>query len=286
MTELPNPLGGERRRYTWRGHDVAYVQRGDGPPVLLLHCIHACAWSMEWRDIVPELSARYTTYSLDFLGFGASAHPPLHYTAQLYIDLVGDFLRDVIGVPAVIVGSSLGGTYAVSVAAQHPELVRAVCAVGPAGVTRLLVSGGAAGAVVLSIFRTSFPGAALFSALVSKPSIRFFLKDIYADQRVLTNDVVELYWRSARQHNARFAPSAFVGMQLNRDIRLELATMPRPFMLAWGTRAAQTPFREAAAVHALRPEAPFAVFPAGDLPHEECPAEFLGALHRFLDSVV
>jgi pimeloyl-ACP methyl ester carboxylesterase len=285
MTEFPNPLGGERKRYRWRDHDVAYVQRGSGPALLLVHAIHACAWSMEWREVVPALSARFTTYSLDFLGFGASAHPALRFSAEMYIELIRDFLTDVVREPAVLVGSSLGGTYVVSVAAQHPALARAVCAIGPAGVSRLTIPGGTAGTIVQALFRSEFPGAALFSLLVSKPSIRFFLKKTYFDKpRMLTSEVVNLYWVSAAQHNARFGPAAFVGMRLNHDIRKALVAMPCPFLLVWGEHAVQTPFRESAEVHALRPQSPFAVLPGGDLPHEESPAAFVGALFGFLDA--
>ena len=286
MVELPNPLGGERVRYHWRDHDIAYVKRGSGPAMVMLHAIHACAWSMEWREVVPALSERYTTFSLDLLGFGASAHPALRFTAELYIELIRDFLTDVVREPAVLVGSSLGGTYAVSVAAQYPTLARAVCAIGPAGVSRLTVPGGAAGTAVQALFRSEFPGKRLFSALVSKPSIRFFLQKTYFDKpRMLTSAVVDLYWASAAQHNARFGPAAFVGMRLNHDIRSALVAMPCPFLLVWGEHAQQTPFRESAEVHALRPQSPFAVLPGGDLPHEESPAEFVSALIGFLDTV-
>ena len=286
VTELANPLGGSRNHYSWRGHDIAYSQRGDGPPMLLVHSAHACAWSMEWRNIVPALSTQFTTYSIDLLGFGASAHPLIHYTGQLYVDLIRDFLADVIRTPAILVGSSLGGTYAVAVAAKNPSLVRAVSAIGPAGVSRLYNPGGTVNAAVESLFRTPRFGKALFSALVSKPSIRFFLKGIYHDHKhMLTADVVNLFWTSAQQHNARLAPAAFVGMKLNYDIRHALGTMPVPFMLAWGQFASQTPFREAKTVQAVRPEAQFSVFPCGDLPHEEEPDAFLAALLQFVGTL-
>lgn len=281
MTELPNPLGGTRSHFSWRGHDIAYVKRGDGPPMLLVHSIHACAWSMEWRNVVPVLAQRFTTYTLDLLGFGASGHPPIHYTSRLYVDLLRDFLADVIGAPTIVVGSSLGGTYAIATAAERPELVRAVCAIGPAGVSRLNAPGNAANAAVEKLFRTPRVGKTLFDALVSKPSIRFFLKGIYHDTRMLTDDVVDLFWQSAHQQNARLAPAAFVGMQLNCDIRHALGTMRAPLMLAWGQFASQTPLKEAEPMRALRPDAAFAVLPAADLPHEECPTEFVAALLQF-----
>lgn len=279
MMTLPNPLGGERRFFAWRGWQVAYVVRGHGEPLVFLHSIHAAAWSAEWRHTVSAFDD-HTCYALDLLGFGASERPPIAYTADLYLELVRDFVRDVVGEPAVLVGSSLGGTYAIEVAATHPELVRAVCAIGPAGVSRLTNNGGAAGALVQGLFRTPVLGEALFNALVSRSSIRFFLKDIYADR--IAPEAVELFWQSANQPNARFAPSAFVGMRLNVDIRRSLPALTCPLLLVWGTAAAQTPFGEASAVRALVPNAEFVPIRAGDLPHEERPQLFNPVLQRFL----
>ncbi len=288
MIPLPEPLGGERRRFTWRSYQVAYTIRGSGPPMLLVHSIHAAAWSMEWRNVVTALANRHTIFAIDLLGFGASDRPPLHYTADLYIDLVRDFLRDVIGAPAVVVGSSLGGTYAVRVAAQHPELVRALSIVGPAGVSRLFSSEGAVGAVgtvVQGLFRLPVVGEGLFSAITSRGSIRFFLKDIYHDAGAMTPEAVELYWRGAHAEGARFAPSAFVGMRLNCDIRQDLRQLTVPLQIVWGEQASQTPFRESSQVRAIRPDAPFAAVPGGDLPHDESPGLFLTALFGFLDTL-
>ncbi len=281
---LPNPLGGERLRTAWRGHDIAYVRRGEGPPIVLLHSIHACSWSMEWRNVVPRLASRFATFSLDLLGFGASAHPPLDYTARLYVELLRDFLVDVVREPAVLVGSSLGGTYAIAVASENPALVRAVCAIGPAGVTRLTHAPGATNRTVKRFFRSPHVGASVFSMFSSKASIRLFLKNIYADKTIMTDELVELYWQSAHQPNAHYAPASFLGMSLNLDVRSALAAMPCPFLLAWGRDAGQTPLKEADAVRALRPNDPFVVLPGGDLPHEESAELFVAALERFIDA--
>lgn len=280
MNTLPNPLGGERRIYAWRGWQVAYVVRGHGEPLVFLHSIHAAAWNAEWKHTVPAFADGHCCYALDLLGFGASERPPVHYTAQLYLDLIHDFLRDVVAEPAILVGSSLGGTYAIAVAAQHPHLVRAVCAVGPAGVSRLVKQGGAPFGAISAMFRTPFVGAALFRALVSRASIRFFLKDIYAFG--LDRETEELFWMSANRPNARFAPAAFVGMQLNCDIRHEIGRLACPLLVAWGTEASQTPYREAATVMDHAPDADFVPIHAGDLPHDERPADFNVALQAFV----
>lgn len=293
VKSVPNPLGGERRNYQWRGLSVAYVVRGTGAPVVFLHSIHAAAWSAEWRRIFPALADGsasvppngYCCYALDLPGFGASDRPPLRYTAALYLDLLRDFLRDVVQEPAVLVGSSLGGTYAIAVAADPSVHVRAVCAIGPAGVTRLTQPGGVAGGCIQGLLRSAGIGAWLFSQLVTRRSIRFFLKDIYASRAALDDETVELFWVSANQPNARFGPAAFVGMALNHDIRQALTALPCPLLLVWGEQASQTPFREAAAVRALVPAAQFVTLPGGDLPHDEHPAGFLTALRSFLASL-
>jgi pimeloyl-ACP methyl ester carboxylesterase len=282
MSPLPNPLGGERLSTSWRGHQLAYVQRGVGPPMVFVHSVHACAWSMEWRTVVPTLSAHFTTYSLDLLGFGASDHPPLEFTGALYVELISDFLVEVVRAPCVAVGSSLGATYLIAAAARHPERVRAVCAIGPAGVTRLDSPGGAVSGLVQRFVRSERVGAAFFGALTSKRSIRMFLKDIYADPKVMTDEVVDLYWQSAKQPNARFGPAAFVGFRLSYNLRAELAAMTQPLMLAWGTAARQTPLKEAAAYQRVQPRAELVTLPGGDLPHEEHPEAFCAALLSFL----
>lgn len=280
MNALPNPLGGERRFYAWRGWQVAYVVRGHGDPVVLLHSIHAAAWNAEWRYTAPELSESSRVFALDLLGFGASDRPAVRYTARLYLELIADFLRDVVQEPAMLVGSSLGGTYAVATAAEHPELVRGVCAIGPAGVSRLVHPGGAGMGTIQELFRTPVVGATLFKALVSKPSIRFFLKDIYAHG--LDKLAEHLYWMSANQRGARWAPAAFVGMRLNHDIRQAIQDVSCPLLIVWGTLASQTPYRESRLVRDRVPDAPFVAIETGDLPHEERPEAFLVELKAWM----
>ncbi len=285
---LPNPLGGERREWIWRGQRIAYVERAPlhrapvGPtaaePLVFIHSIHAAAWSAEWRNTMPAMHGHHC-YALDLLGFGASDRPAVHYTAQLYLQLIHDFLVEVVGEPALLVGSSLGGTYAIALAADHPHLVRGVVAIGPAGVSRLIHQGGAGFGAIETLFRAPALGRVFFSALVSRPSIRFFLKDIYAFG--LDKTAEELYWLSANQPNARYAPAAFVGMQLNWDIRERLAHVDCPLLIAWGTEASQTPYKEAKQVLARAPHAEFAAFPSGDLPHEEAAEQFVAVLKEF-----
>ena len=77
VDQLTNLIGGEEGGFDWRDRRVAFTKRGNGPPILLIHGIHASAWSYEWRNNVDALAKTNTVYALDLLGFGMSDRPAI-----------------------------------------------------------------------------------------------------------------------------------------------------------------------------------------------------------------
>src|SRR3954466_11478499 len=136
VDELTNLIGGENGGFDRRGRRVAFNRRGGGPPMLLIHGIHAAAWSYEWRNNVDALARNNTVYTLDLLGFGMSERPAIRYSARLYISLISDFVSRVIDEPTVLVASSLSGAYAIVLAARDPHRFPAVALIAPSGLVR------------------------------------------------------------------------------------------------------------------------------------------------------
>ena len=143
-----------------RDIDVTYTRAGHGPAVVLVHGLAEDHQS--WRP-VQEAGLEATTYAYDLRGHGnATAGSPEGTLAQLRDDLL-TFLEEVTG-PATCVGFSLGGTVVLSAAAQRPDLVTKVVALG----TSSVVGRGAAGfyAGRIALFRgpdTAAQQEALFS---------------------------------------------------------------------------------------------------------------------------
>ncbi|MFL5480398.1 MAG: alpha/beta fold hydrolase, partial [Gemmatimonadaceae bacterium] len=117
VDHITNLIGGEEGGFEWRDRRVAFTKRGKGPPILLIHGIHAAAWSYEWRNNAEALARNNTVYTLDLLGFGMSDRPAIRYSARLYISLISDFVSRVIDEPTVLVASSLSAAYAIVLAA-------------------------------------------------------------------------------------------------------------------------------------------------------------------------
>lgn len=105
--------------------DLNYSERGsEGPPLLLLHGL-AARWQA-FGPLLPALAADWHLYILDLRGHGKSGRTPGHYRVP---DIAADavaFLQRQVGEPTVLYGHSLGGWVALWVAAQRPDLARAV----------------------------------------------------------------------------------------------------------------------------------------------------------------
>jgi pimeloyl-ACP methyl ester carboxylesterase len=266
-----NAVGGESKYYLWKNGDVFYALKGEGQPLVLIHGINAAASSFEMRKNFGPLAESFRVYAPDLLGFGLSDRPPLVYTAETYVELIGDFLREVVREPADIVASSLSGAFTIEATRRNPDLVRRLVLIAPTGIGHLDRPPGPAEDAFFQLVRSPIYGTALFNVIASRPSIAGFNKSmVYRDQALVTDDLVEYQYNSAHQAGAKWAPASFVSGHLNIDVRQSWAALKQPTVLAWGRYAKITPLEQANAFLRLNPEAKLSIFESsGLLPHDE-----------------
>ena len=107
---------------------VHYEAYGRGQPVILLHGWLG-SWGY-WLNTMEALKDRYRCYALDFWGFGESGKRNSSYRLNDFVGLVDQFM-DRLGIEmAPIVGHSMGGTVAISLALTKPGRVQRVIVVG------------------------------------------------------------------------------------------------------------------------------------------------------------
>lgn len=91
-----------------------------GSPIVLLHC---ATCSMNWWDnLAPLLEQDHRVIRIDLLGMGGSAKPGSGYSMDDQASAVAEALAQLHVVGATVVGHSLGGSVAVAVAEQSPQL--------------------------------------------------------------------------------------------------------------------------------------------------------------------
>jgi pimeloyl-ACP methyl ester carboxylesterase len=283
VDKLTNLIGGEEGGFEWRDHRISFTRRGSGPPILLVHGIHAAAWSYEWHDNVDYLAQSNTVYTIDLLGFGRSDRPAIRYSARLYISLISDFVHQVIGEPCVLVATSLSGAYAIVLAARDPERFPAIALIAPTGLVRLNRDSGVGGEAGRLAVETSIVGTAMFNSLVSRRNLRRWLERTYVDDTIVTDDLIDIYYWTSHQIGARHAPAAFLSGNLNIDVRQALRRLTQPALLIWGEEGSITPIEEFRGFRGVKPDFELAVLtPAGDLPHDERPDDFNVILSTWL----
>ncbi len=112
------------------GREIALVDRGNGPPVVLVHASGLGA--QQWGPIAPRLAERHRVLAPDLLGYGGSAPWPDPDRFDLAADLA--VVRAVIDhakAPVHLVGHSYGGLLALRAALDAPGSVRSLVVYEP-----------------------------------------------------------------------------------------------------------------------------------------------------------
>ena len=146
----PRPVRTPSKRHTLtlHGQRLAYLEAGQGPPLLLIHGIAEAAWA--WEVIIPALARHHRVIAPDLLGHGRSAKPRGDYSLGNQATLMRDLMISLDIEHATLVGHSLGGGITMQFAYQYPERCERMVLVASGGlgqdVTFLLRSLGLPGA--------------------------------------------------------------------------------------------------------------------------------------------
>lgn len=104
--------------YNWKFGNIYYQKTGSGSSLLLIHDLNHYSSSMEWDKVIDTLSREHTVYTIDLLGCGKSDKPAITYTCYLYVQLLTDFIRDIIGEKTDIVATGASVSF-VTAACQN-----------------------------------------------------------------------------------------------------------------------------------------------------------------------
>ncbi|MBO3461167.1 alpha/beta hydrolase [Aetokthonos hydrillicola Thurmond2011] len=105
---------------------------GKGTPVIFLHG----AWSdsSQWVSVMEFLSHDIHCFAPDLFGFGESDYPNIHYSIDLQVECLAEFLQALKLEKVYLVGHSLGAWIATSYALKYPEKVYGLVLLAPEGV--------------------------------------------------------------------------------------------------------------------------------------------------------
>ncbi|MFL5681026.1 MAG: alpha/beta fold hydrolase [Chloroflexota bacterium] len=231
-----------------RGRRLAWLEAGDGPPIVLVHGLAASG--LWWRPVLPALAARHRVLVVDLAGFGASSRQA--FRLDLAADLLAAWLESIGVDRASFVGHSMGGFVAADLASRHPALVERLVLVDAAGMP---LRGG-----VRRHLRNLMTGGRRMPAR-------------------LAGIVVADLLRSGPVAIARAAHQVLIGDLLER-----MATIAAPTLVVWGERDVLIPPESGRLIATTIPGARFEMIAnSGHNPMWEQPAELQRLILDFLE---
>ena len=295
------PLPYTQRDWVWRGWRVRYaftgqvLQHASNPPIVCIHGFGAAIG--HWRKNLPAWAQTHSCYAIDLPGFGASQKTYAPYSMTLWAEIVGDFLREVVGRAAIVVGHSIGSLVSLATLDQAPNWVRGVVLVtlpDPSLRTKAIPKPlqGMIAAIEGSVGRRWLLRP-LLAFLRHPKRLDAALKLAYADPKAVTPELVSVFSEPAHDRDAIRALTALVRQASKPDYCPDLVSILQrshvPILLVWGREDRLVPPRMA------RPEA-FAQYsdrltlhemsPAGHCPHDECPEVFNPLVLRWIETQV
>lgn len=124
------------------GRRIHYLRAGDeGPPLVFLHGGGVDDAAVSWKHAVPHFAEEYRVYAIDWPGYGESDPSGTTPTTELYAETLTGFL-DAVGLDAAtLVGISMGGAAAISVAVESPDRVERLALVDSYGLADAVPGG-------------------------------------------------------------------------------------------------------------------------------------------------
>jgi pimeloyl-ACP methyl ester carboxylesterase len=264
------------------------IEAGSGRPVLLVHGGDSVAGG--WLPLIGRLRDGFHLFAPDRPGCGLTRWPVARGAGLR--ERATDFLLsvlDTLGLPRVnLVGSSMGGYWALAFALAHPERVQRLALLG--------APSGSAPRPRLGERLLAIPGIGGLAHSAAWPAgrsaVRGRLARSVAHPERLPEPLVDLLSAGARLRGVeraalgerRAAVPALGAPRLTHALRGELGGLRLPVLLAWGERE-RCPRRWAEELCAALPDARLEVVPdAGHLPWLDEPQATAGLLGGFLDA--
>ncbi len=123
--------GFDTRYVKVRNINIAFIDEGNGPALLLIHGLGSNAKG--WIRNIPELAKQYRVLAVDLPGYGKSDKGYYNYSMSFYVRVLSEFLAKLNIEKAVWIGHSMGGQIALTAALENPAAVSKLVLISPAG---------------------------------------------------------------------------------------------------------------------------------------------------------
>jgi pimeloyl-ACP methyl ester carboxylesterase len=180
-----------------KSHKIRYIDSGSGIPLVFIHGFGSSIYS--WRKNLDPISKHHRVCAPDLPGFGYSDKPlDADYSIDAYADFIIQFMDKLQIKKAVLVGHSLGGGIALLASLKYPSRVQALI---------LLNTEAYPITPPLMLTVAKLPGIrSIIHRAIGEWVVRISLKRSYYDHTLITDRLVDEYYRPFLTENGKAVP--------------------------------------------------------------------------------
>lgn len=271
--------------YDWRFGKVRYATQGEGTPLLLIHDLKPGSSSYEFHRIYDALSKTNEVYVIDLLGYGFSDKPNMTYTNYLYVQLIVDFIKNIIGRKANVMATGDSAATAIMACHNDPEFFENIYLINPQKLNILNTPPTHNTKLLKFFIEIPIIGTFIYNILTSKNNFRTALCNHYFfDKSFVKEDYVTAYCKASHypDYNAKYTYSSYIGRYINSNILHALKEINHCIYILYGNQEDAIELNIENYVsfnHAIEKAS---IDNASHLPHLEQPIAFLKQLEIFL----
>lgn len=189
--------------YQWKFGKIHYTSSGSGAPILLIHSMNNGASLYEFSKIIRKLSKTRTVYAIDLIGFGKSEKPKITYTAYLYVQLLHDFVNEVIQEDTDIVTSGKSNCFVTMLSMQNSSYLNKLIFINPGDLIKLSQNPSTKDALLKYILETPLIGTLIYTFISSRNQIKqLFKKSYFANPKNVNHKFIDAFYESSHLSEA------------------------------------------------------------------------------------
>lgn len=189
--------------YDWKNGKIFYTKRGTGSPVLLIHELNPISSSYEWCRIVKKLEKTHTVYTIDLLGCGRSDKPYLTYTNYLYVQLLTDFIHNVIGESPDVITTNTSISFAILAQNMDKNLIRRIIAINPPALNSFEQTPDQFASVKKTLLELPIIGTFIYNVRTHETNIAKILRETYfCRPQLVSSKMLDAYYEAAHMNKS------------------------------------------------------------------------------------
>lgn len=225
---------GNENFFDWRNGKIYFTKSGNGTPVLLIHNLDPADSSYEWCRLMKKLEKKHTVYTLDLLGCGRSEKPYLTYTNYIFVQLITDFIKNIIGEKTDVIVSGNSVSFVTLASIMNPDIINKIIAINPPELTEFQKIPDKCSSFMKTLIELPIIGTSIYNYRMSNANItNRFRHKYFAKPQLVSSKLIDAYYEASHmdKSHGKYLLASIEGHYTDNNIIHALKRIDLPFYI-------------------------------------------------------